>query len=177
MRKKIIFAVQALALSLLFLLSACGNQASYVLNEGNFFLVMTNMLYFPEQYNDKEIEYDCFTYTLTDVYGRDYLCGVRHCSSGYGCNCGKDTIIGFVLNCSDALPEPKNQSTPDNDKSWVHLKGKIKSTQKTEIVINSYDESGNIVEGKNETIFFYEFNVESWYQIEDASGLHYYVSK
>ena len=78
-------------------LTACEGDEGYVLTEQTFFLVMTNMQYYPEQYVKKNVELDCFTYELNDVDGKRYICGVRKCSSGFGCTCGKDKIIGFLL--------------------------------------------------------------------------------
>ena len=165
-----------LAVGLLFC-SACGKQKEYILTETTFFLVMTNMQYYPEQYTDCDIEYDCFTYELTDVEGKSYMCGVRKCSSGYGCTCGQDTIIGFLLEYDGELPAPKNQSEDNNDKTWVHLKGKLKRAEKTEVTVHSYLPSGEIDGGKTETISFLIFSVESYALIEDYSNLHYYVTK
>lgn len=156
--------------------AACGGTEEYILNEGTFFLVMTNMQYYPGQYEDCEIEYDCFIYEITDVDGRSYTCGVRKCSSGYGCNCGKDTVIGFLLDYGGELPEPKNQSEDTNDKAWVKLRGKLAGTEKTELKIYAY--SGDEVDYSTvETISFLTFSVESVQIIEDYSNLNYYVTK
>ena len=157
--------------------SACGKQKDYVLTEDTFFLVMTNMQYYPEQYVESEREYDCFTYELTDVNGERYICGVRKCSSGYGCTCGQDTIIGFILEYDGELPAPKNQSEDNNDKTWIHLKGKLKGTEKTSVTVRSYLPSGEPDGDKTEEILFLVFSVESFYLIEDYSNLHYYVTK
>lgn len=159
-----------------FLLSGCGGQSEYILNETSFFLVMTNMLYYPEQYEGAAIEYDCFTYTLTDINGVSYTCGVRKCSSGYGCTCGNDTIIGFILEYGGELPEPKNQSEDSNDKSWVHLRGRLNGTQKRTITIYAYKD-GKPDYTTTENILFLAFTVESCAVIEDYSSLHYYVTK
>ena len=111
----IVLLIAALCLCLV----ACGGEDRYDLTEDTFFYGMTTMQFYPEQYVGKAISFDCFTYRLTDVAGKDYLCGVRKCSSGYGCNCGKDTIIGFILDYDGELPEPKNQSENSADKSWL----------------------------------------------------------
>lgn len=156
--------------------SACGGTNRYDLNEETFFLVMTNMQYYPEQYVGKEVSYDCFTYRLTDVDGREYLCGVRQCSAGYGCNCGKDTIIGFLLDYEGVIPEPKNQSESTADKTWVHLEGTLPNAQKEEIRIYAYN--GDVIDYDTvETVVFYHFAVASLTLIEDYSGLAYYVTK
>lgn len=154
---------------------ACGGR-DYVLNESTFFLVMTNMQYYPENYLKSHVEFDCFTYELVDVNGNSYICGVRKCSSGYGCTCGNDTIIGFVLESEQPLPEPRNQSEDTNDKTWVHLSGKIKSAQKIKIEIHSYLEDGSVDPNKTEQIEFLTFAVESCELIQDYSNLHYYVT-
>lgn len=172
--KRIIAYVLA---SITLFLCACGGEKEYILDEQTFFLVMTNMQYYPEQYLDCNIEYDCFTYTLTDVHGTSYTCGVRKCSSGYGCTCGQDTIIGFLLEYNGELPEPRNQSEDSNDKTWIHLKGKLKSAEKRSITVHSYLPNGEIDGDKTENIIFLQFVVESFYLIEDYSHLHYYVTK
>lgn len=160
-------------------LTGCGGKKTenYILNESTFFLVMTNMLYYPEQYANSEIELDCFTYDLVDVDGVSHICGVRKCSSGYGCTCGRDTIIGFILESDAALPAPRNQSEDNGDKTWVHLKGRLKSPEKSDITIPAYRADGTIDPGSTEKIQLLVFTVESCEQIEDASGLAYYVTK
>lgn len=174
--KKIIFSVLAFALTFATMLTACAVN-EYILTEDTFFLVMTNMQYYPEQYVGKNIEYDCFTYELTDVDGNGYICGVRKCSAEYGCTCGNDTIIGFILNYDGELPEPKNQSTDSSEgKTWVHLKGTMNSAEKTTITIHSYDADGNVIDGVNEQILFLEFQVESC-ELIDGTNLAYYVTK
>jgi hypothetical protein len=172
-KKSLIF----LSLVLLVFVCGCKKEKTYTLNEDTFFLVMTNIIYYPEQYDGSEIEYDCFTYKLTDVNEESYMCGVRKCSSGYGCTCGKDTIIGFVLESNDNLPEPRNQSTDDGDKTWVHLKGKLKNSNKKTITIYAYNEDGTINKNQTEQIIFLVFVVENWSLIEDSSNLNYYVTK
>ena len=157
-------------------LVSCGGSDAYRLTEDTFFLVMTTIQYYPEQYVGKEITYDCFTYRLTDVDGKEYLCGVRKCSSGYGCNCGKDTIIGFILDYDGEIPEPRNQSEDSADKTWVHLVGRMPNADKQEIKIYAYN--GDAIDyGTVETVVFYRFEVESLTTIEDYTGLSYYVTK
>ena len=153
----------------------CGKPKDYVLTEDTFFLVLTNMQYYPEQYLESTLELDCFTYALDDVDGNRYICGVRKSSSEYGCTCGRDTIIGFVLESAEPLPEPRNQSANDGDKTWVHLKGRLKSAEKTDITIHAYLDDGSVDPDRNETVSFLTFEVAACDPIEDASGLAYYV--
>lgn len=174
--RKAIAAFLALFALLACALGGCSENKEYVLTEKTFFLVMTNMQYYPEQYVGKSVEYDCFTYDLTDVGGKTYRCGVRQCSSGFGCKCGKDTIIGFILNFDGEIPAPKNQSDNSNDKAWVHIKGTIPSSEKTEIRIYAYKD-GEVDESTVETVVFLSFDVSSIDPIEDYSGLAHYVEK
>lgn len=157
--------------------AACGQTNGYVLTENTFFMVMTNALYYPEKYVDKDFELDCFIYDLTDINGEVYRLGVRKCSAGYGCNCGKDTIIGFILDYNGALPEPKNQSEDTPDKTWVHLSGKITSSQKTDIKIYGYNAQGELDTSVTETVSFLTYAPDSVTLITDYSGLNYYVTK
>ncbi len=168
-----------LAAVLCFSLAACKDkgETAYDLTEDTFFLVMTNMQYYPEQYLGAPMSLDCFTYALTDVDGNSHLCGVRKCSAGYGCTCGKDTIIGFLLESDEALPAPRNQSADNNDKTWVHLTGELKSADMTDITIHAYLPDGSVDPDKNETISFLTYKVATCELIEDASGLQYYVTK
>ena len=168
-----------LVLCLCFALAGCGEKGpkDYVLDEETFFLVMTNMQYYPQQYDASTLEFDCFTYELTDVEGNTYLCGVRKCSSGYGCTCGKDTIIGFILDSEVELPAPYRQSEDDNDKAWVHLKGHLRDSEKETIKIHAYLPDGSVDPDNIEEIVFLVFEVEEATVIEDYSDLHYYVTK
>lgn len=166
----------ALAAALLLLLPGCGGPKDYTLDEETFFLVMTNMQYYPEQYLGSKLEFDCFTYELVDVDGSSYLCGVRKCSAGYGCTCGNDTIIGFVLDSDGALPAPKNQSDDSNDKTWVHLTGGLRDAEKETVTIHAYLPDGTVDPDRTEEIQFLVFEVESCELIEDYSGLNYYVT-
>ena len=169
-------AIIALLTAFLIFISGCGKKNEYILDEKTFFLVMTNMQYYPEQYEDAKIEFDCFTYDITDVEGITYRCIVRKCSSGYGCNCGKDTVIGFLAENAD-LPEPKNQSENTNDKMWIHVDGKLAGIAKKKIRIYSYTADGEINKNVIETIEFLSFNVENYSVIEDYSKLNFYVTK
>ena len=177
-RRLTVFTVSALLLfSVWFLCSfpACVPK-EYVLNEKTFFKVMTNIQAYPEQYLDKNLEFDCFTYSLTDVSsGKEYICGVRKCSSSYGCTCGKDTVIGFILNYEGEIPAPRNQSEDNTDKTWVHLRGSLSGAEKTEITVYAYDNGG--ITDRKERISFLSFTVSSVSVIDDYSGLNYYVTK
>ena len=153
-----------------FLLTSCGEANSYVLNESTFFLVMTNIQYYPEEYVNKDITFDCFTYELTSISGENYLCAVRKCSSGFGCKCGKDTIIGFIVSQNLGLPAPKNQYENTNDKAWIHITGQIESIEKTEFSIYGADNS-------TEQVAFLSFRIDEFSLIDDYSNLHYYVEK
>ena len=171
--KKIIIII---ILSLLCLLTACKSDKNQVITEEMYFRVMTNILYYPEQYEGKTLELDCFTYELEDVDGNKYLCGVRKCSSGVGCKCGRDTIIGFILKSEQELPSPKNQNIETNDKMWIHIKGSLNSMRAKEIRIYAWN--GDKVDyNKIETVNFYVFEVESFSVVEDYSKLAYYVTQ
>lgn len=159
----------------LFALVGCQNQ-NYVLTESTFFLVMTNMQYYPEEYVNKDITLDCFTYNVVDKNNEEYLCGVRKCTAGFGCKCGKDTVIGFILKYDGDIPAPKNQYEDTNDKSWIHIVGQLESEEKTQIEIFSYDTEGNVTD-QTEIVEFLSFNVSSLETITDYSGLAYFVSK
>lgn len=153
-----------------------GCEKDCVINESSFLLVMTNIQYYPEEYINKDITLDCFTYNVKDIHDKEYLCGVRKCIAGYGCKCGKDTVIGFILNYEGEIPEPKNQYEDTNDKSWIHIVGKLASEKMEEIEIFSYDKDGNITD-QTETISFLSFNISSLETITDYSNLAYFVSK
>lgn len=170
--------MKKLAVVLLLVVLCCSLAACFdgVITEKQFFHVMTSIQYYPSDYVDMTLELDCFTYRLVDVNDNEYICGVRKCSSGYGCVCGNDTIIGFVLQYDGELPEPRNQSEDTNDKTWVHLSGKLKSTDKLNIEIYSYKD-GAIDLNNTEQIQFLVFVVETCELIEDYSNLNYYVTK
>ena len=169
MRKNLLLLIPSL-----FALTACQNNCN--LTESTFFLVMTNIQYYPEEYVNKEISLDCFTYNVKDVSDKGYLCGVRKCTAGFGCKCGKDTVIGFILNYDGHIPEPKNQYEDTNEKSWIHISGKLTSVEKTKIEINSYDAEGNVTD-QTEIVEFLSFDVASLETITDYSNLAYFVSK
>ena len=137
---------------------------------------MTNILYYPEDYLNKDLSLDCFTYNVTDINDVNYLCGVRKCTAGYGCRCGKDSVIGFILNYEGNIPEPKNQYDDTNDKSWIHIAGKLSSKDKTHIKMYSYEAEGNKTDTVEE-IQFLSFDVTTLEIITDYSNLHYFVSK
>ena len=151
-------------LTIPFLLSGCANN--YDMNEETFFLVMTHIQYYPEDYLNKDLSFDSFTYKLTSVQGDEYMCVVRKCSSGFGCKCGKDTIIGFVVDNNLDLPEPKNQYDDTNDKAWIHIVGQIKSTDKKVFEIYNAD---NVPE----EVSFLSLEIKDFSVIEDYSNLHY----
>ena len=98
------------------------------------------------------------------------MCVVRKCSSGFGCKCGKDTIIGFIVSNDVELPEPKNQYDDTNDKAWVHVTGQIKSSDKTTFEIYNAD-------SVPEEVSFLSLEIKDFSIIEDYSNLHYYVDK
>lgn len=159
-----------------FLTISCANAKDCNITESTFFLVMTNIQYYPEEYINKDITLDCFTYNVKDVNGQEYLCGVRKCTAGFGCKCGKDTVIGFILNYDGEIPEPINQYEDTNEKSWIHIVGRLSSTTKTKIEISSYDTSGNITD-QTEIVEFLSFDISSLETITDYSNLAYFVSK
>ena len=166
---------KSLLLLPLLLIGGCQPNTCNI-TESTFFLVMTNIQYYPEEYLNKDISLDCFTHNVEAVNGQKYLCGVRKCTAGFGCKCGKDTVIGFILNYDKGIPEPKNQYEDTNEKSWIHIAGKLASKDKTRIEINSYDASGNISD-QTEFVEFLSFDVSSLETIADYSGLAYFVSK
>ena len=166
----------ALILLLLFSFASCGGEGERVdLTEQTFFYGMTTIQMYPEEYYGKVISFDCFTYRLTDVDGVEYLCGVRKCSAGYGCKCGKDSVIGFILEYDGSIPEPKNQSTDTPDKSWVHLEGTLASGEIETIRIYGYD-GDEINYDRVESVVFCRFKVTTLTVIEDYAGLAYYVT-
>ena len=172
--KKLFVVLLLLCLSLTAF--ACGGK-DVVLTEDTFFYGMLTIQMYPDEYVGKKISFDCYTYRLTDTDGNEYLCGVRKCSSGYGCKCGKDSVIGFILEYDGEIPEPKNQSVDTNDKTWIHVEGKLATADVTELEIFAYDENGQIDTSWREYVVFCTFAVSSLSRIEDASGLAYYVTK
>ena len=167
----------ALALLLIFSLASCGGESDRIdLTEETFFYGMTTIQMYPEEYLGKTISFDCFTYRLVDVDGAEYLCGVRKCSAGYGCKCGKDSVIGFILDYDGEIPEPKNQSVDTPDKSWIHLEGTLASREIEEVRIYGYD-GEQINYERVESVVFCRFKVTSLSLIEDYAELAYYVTK
>ena len=172
--------MKKVAVVLLLIILCCTLAACFdgVITESKFFFVMTTINAYPENYTDMTLEFDCFTYNLQDVNGKTYICGVRHCSAAYGCTCGNDTIIGFVLEYNVELPEPRNQSDESQDKTWVHLKGKLKNTDKLNIEIRSYID-GKPDPNNTEQIQLLVFVVESCTVLteQEYSSLNRYVNK
>lgn len=172
--KKIASAVCFLCAGIL-CLTACSNTDSYHLTESTFFRVMSNMLYYPTQYLGKDISLDCFVYEIEDAEtGEKYVCGVRKCSSGYGCTCGNDTIIGFILEYDGKIPAARNQSEDTSDKAWIHIEGQLVDAEKKYVSVHSYA-NGKPTETL-EKIYFYCFAVNTLTEI-DGSNLQYYVTK
>lgn len=161
-------------MALPFLLTACSSNNCNI-TENKFFLMMDNIILYPEEYIKKELTLDCFTYDVEDVEGNVTVCGVRKCSSGYGCRCGRDTIIGFILKYENGeIPAAKNQYENNPDKTWIHVTGHLASKQKTTITIYSYNPDGT-QSTDTEEIQFLTLNVETLELIEDYQGLRYYV--
>ena len=168
--KKKMFSLLLLPL----LLTSCGSDKC-VISENRFYLIMDNIIRYPEEYVNKEITVDCFTYNIENVDGDVTVCGVRKCSSGYGCKCGRDTIIGFILKYENGdIPAAKNQYENNVEKTWVHLTGHLASKQKTTITIFSYNADGT-PSTDTEEIQVLTLNVESLELIEDYQNLRYYV--
>ena len=168
--KKKMFSLLLLPL----LLTSCGSDKC-VISENRFYLIMDNIIRYPEEYVNKEITVDCFTYNIENVDGDVTVCGVRKCSSGYGCKCGRDTIIGFILKYENGdIPAAKNQYENNVEKTWVHLTGHLESKQKTTITIFSYNADGT-PSTDTEEIQFLTLNVESLELIDDYQNLRYYV--
>lgn len=171
---KIVLAVTVLLASMGAFTGCKNSEDNYSLTETTFFLVMSNMLYYPEQYLGSSIDLDCFVYEIEDVVtGEQFSCGVRKCSSGFGCTCGNDTIIGFILNYDGEIPAAKNQSEDNGDKTWIHIAGQLASAEKT--YVNVYTFVDGVQTSNVEQIYFYRFNVETLNEI-DGSGLKYYVT-
>lgn len=159
-------------LSLPFLLSGC--TADGTIKEERFFLTMYNIQLYPEEYVDKLITLDCFTYDIEDISGKIITTGVRKCSSSYGCQCGKDSVIGFILNYDGQIPAARNQSEDSVEKTWIHVTGYLSSQEKTTIELSSTDVNGNPI---SDYIQFLTLNVKTLDLIEDYQNLHYYVTK
>lgn len=173
-KSKIKYRFVSLMLMPLYILGC--SPTDCVIRESTFFLVMTNIQYYPEEYLNKDITFDCFAYNVSDIADNVYLCGVRKCTAGFGCTCGKDTVIGFILNYDGTIPEPINQYEDTNDKAWIHLVGQLSGAEKTSIEIYSYDAEGNRTD-QTEVVEFLSFNVSVLEEIVDYSDLAYFVSK
>ncbi|MBO4251795.1 MAG: hypothetical protein J5911_03930 [Clostridia bacterium] len=169
----VLFIVSALTFCCFF--SACAVNGDII--EEDFFMSMTNIQQYPKNYSDIDIRYDCFTYKLTDINGQDHLCGVRQCSSGFGCTCGNDTIIGFLLEYDGEIPEPRNQSEKSVEKTWVHIEGRLKDTELREIQIYAYTDGKIDYQKKPETVKFLVLTVSEINLINDYQNLKYYVTK
>lgn len=171
--QKISFAI--LILSVTFCAFAGCSSGGYSLDEAHYFLTMQNMLYFPENYVGDSFEYDCFVYEIEDaISGETYICGVRKCPANFGCKCGNDSILGFMLVYDGDIPAARNQSENSNDKTWIHVTGIMTNADMTAVNIYSLDAEGNPTE-MIEKIFFCKLNVETLEEI-DGIGLNYYVS-
>lgn len=170
---KIVLAASVL-IAVVCAFAGCGGSKDYNLTEATFFKVMYNMVYYPEQYLGANVSLDCFVYEIEDVKtGEQFVCGVRKCSSGIGCTCGNDTIIGFILDYNGVIPAARNQSEDSSDKTWIHISGSLVSAEKVWVNVYSYQDgepTDNI-----EQINFYRFNVETLEEI-DGTGLKYYVT-
>ena len=162
-------------LAIPFLLTSCGGDKC-VISENRFFLLMDNILRYPEEYINKELTLDCFTYDIRDVNDSLTVCGVRKCSAGYGCTCGRDTIIGFILNYEGEIPAARNQYENNVEKTWIHITGHLANKQKTTITIYSYNADGT-PSTNTEQIQFLTLNVETLELITDYQNLHYYVTE
>lgn len=154
---------------------ACGDS-NYILTENTYFKIMTNLYMYPNNYVGANIEADCFTYKITDIDKKEWIVAVRLCSSGYGCACGQDSVIGFLLDYDGEVPAPVNQSDKDGEnchtKAWIHLKGTLETAEKTNIKILSST-------GAEEKIAFVTMKVESLTKIAESefSSLAPYVIK
>jgi len=166
-------AIIILAVFLLFTVASC-EPSAYVLTEDTFFLVMSNIRVYPAQYEGKDITFESFTYRLTDVEGKDHYCCVRKCSAEFGCRCGKDTIIGFILDYDGDIPEPRNQSEDTVEKTWIHTTGKLVFTDGYEpTLISIYAADGVTVE----KVPFFVYHARELSLVENYSDLNYYVTK
>lgn len=177
--KKILTSIfAALSVLIVVLVSGCG-KSEYILTEKTFYKTLTTVLYYPEQYLDKYLEFDCFTYDLNDAGGVTYRSGVRKSTAEYGCVCGNDTIIGFILEYDGDIPDPVNQSSNEqnDERTWIHIRGKLKSAQKTDVSLYAYDADGNKTDTVEAPVSFLVFVVETLELVEDYSNLAFYVQK
>ncbi len=161
MKKTRIICVALACITLLLAFAAC-TKTEWVLNEGNFFFTMDNVLRFPGRYYNNTFDLNCFTYQLTDVNGKTYMCGVRHSSSEYGCTCGNDKIVGFVLDYDGEIPTPINQSDKYSvEKAWIHVRGKITSEEYVKISVWAFTDGQPDQSKPVETIALPLLTVES----------------
>ena len=155
-----------------FLLTGCTADGN--IKENHFFLTMYNIQLYPEEYINKTITLDCFTYDIEDINGVVITTGVRKCPSAYGCKCGRDSVIGFILNYDGEIPAARNQAEDSVEKTWIHVTGQLASKDKTTIELYSTDDKGNQI---TDSIQFLTLNVKTLTLIEDYQNLHYYVTK
>lgn len=160
--KKLKFMCLALVFAaVVSVLCACG-KTEWILTEENFFFTLNNVQMFPERYLNNVFELNCYTYLITDTEGNTYLCGVRHCSSGYGCTCGNDTIIGFLLDYDGEIPEPVNQSDKNSvEKTWIHIRGTIETAERVQIKVYAYTDGVADPSKPTETISIPTLSVSS----------------
>ena len=155
-----------------FLLNGCTSDGN--IKENRFFLTMYNIQLYPEEYVNKQITLDCFTYDIEDINGVVTTVGVRKCPSAYGCKCGKDSVIGFILNYDGEIPPATNQMEDSVEKTWIHVSGKLANQEKTTIELASTDVNGNPI---TDSIQFLTLNVDSLNLIDDYQNLNWYVTK
>jgi len=162
-------------INLLFLpLLLTGCTADGNIKENRFFLTMYNIQLYPEEYVNKQITLDCFTYDIEDINGKITTTGVRKCPSAYGCKCGKDSVIGFILNYDGEIPAARNQAEDSVEKTWIHVTGKLASQEKTTLELASTDIDGNPI---TDNIQFLTLNVSTLNLIDDYQNLNWYVTK
>ena len=159
-------------LTLPFLLSGCTADGN--IKENRFFLTMYNIQLYPEEYVNKQITLDCFTYDIEDINGVVTTTGVRKCPSSYGCKCGKDSVIGFILKYDGEIPAARNQAEDSVEKTWIHVSGRLAGQEKTTIELASTDANGKPIV---DYIQFLTLNVKTLELIEDYQNLNYYVTK
>ena len=106
--------------------------------------------------------------TLCDEDVYDNFCSID--SDTVTVNSYDDIWFDCKENIEKQLPEPKNQYDNTNDKAWIHVTGKLESSDKKTISIPAAD-------GTSEDVQFLFFNVSEFNVIEDYSSLHHYVDK
>ena len=162
-----------LLITALLSLSGCSTVDGNI-KENRFFLTMYNIQLYPEEYTNKLITLDCFTYDIEDINHVITTVGVRKCPSSYGCKCGKDSVIGFILNYDGEIPAAKNQAEDSVEKTWIHVTGYLAGNEKTTIELSSTDADGKPI---IDYIQFLTLNVATLDLIDDYQDLHYYVTK